>query len=81
MAPSKRRKKTDTVKEKDQKEVPEKKITEKREEVRKCKDVEKYESEKPDSKLLSKMKSILDSVQKGYSHQAKNIGIFYETTV
>ena len=32
------------------------------------------EEAKPESKLLTKMKSVMDSVQKGYTHQAKNIG-------
>ena len=31
---------------------------------------------KPENRLLSKMKNIMDSVQKGYTHQAKNIGRF-----
>ena len=34
----------------------------------------KKEDSKSESRLLSKMKSIMESVQKGYTHQAKNIG-------
>ena len=35
---------------------------------------QKESTREPDSRLLCKMKIVMDSVQKGYTHQAKNIG-------
>ena len=71
-APNKRRKKSESTETDEQTKA--KNGHEKKETLRKSKVIEKDEIQMPESKVLTKMKSILDSVQKGYSHQAKNIG-------